>query len=221
MVRSTALARPPRRLSSAPARLTLAGLHHSSAQGVAVPTFEPVTPDTRRLFPNLPEGFCVSIIGMAGAGKSTVGKALARLLDWAFVDTDHLIEAAYAAPLQAIADAVDKETFLDVEAAVLGQLQLQRAVLATGGSVVYRQSAMDRLAQLGPIVHLDAPLPVVEERIARNPDRGLAIAPGQTIGDLFREREALYRRYAAFSVDAASLGPMQCATAIAARLKTL
>lgn len=186
-----------------------------------MPTFEPVTPDTRRLFPNLPEGFCVSIIGMAGAGKSTVGKSLARVLGWAFADSDHIIEAVYGASLQSITEAVDKEGFLDIEEAVIGSLQLKRCVLATGGSVVYREAAMRHLADLGPIVHLEAPLPVVEERIARNPDRGLAIAPGQTIGDLFREREALYRRYAAFSVDAASLGPMQCATAIAARLKTL
>lgn len=186
-----------------------------------MPHLQSVTPDTRLLFPHLPEGFCVSLIGMAGAGKSTVGRALARLLNWAFADTDHIIEAAYAVPLQTIADAVDKEAFLDLEAAIIGQLQLQRAVLATGGSVVYRREAMEHLAELGPIVHLDVPLDVVVERIARNPDRGLAIAPGQTIGDLFREREALYRRYAVFSMDAAALGPMQCATAIAARLKTL
>ena len=65
------------------------------------------------------------------------------------------------------------------------------AVLATGGSVVYRPEAMRYLTSLGPVVFLDVPLPLILERISRKPDRGLAIAPGQTVGDLFREREAL------------------------------
>ena len=80
---------------------------------------------------------------------------------------------------------------------------------------------MRHLAALGPIVHLNAPLSVVEERIARNPNRGLAIAPGQSVADLFREREALYRRYATFSVDSAALDPAQCAASILARLRAL
>lgn len=80
---------------------------------------------------------------------------------------------------------------------------------------------MRHLQALGPIIHLDAPLPVILERIARNPDRGLAIAPGQTMEDLFREREELYRRYARFAVDAALLSPAGCASAIAGRLSSL
>ncbi|MCH5278130.1 MAG: shikimate kinase [Desulfovibrionaceae bacterium] len=158
---------------------------------------------------------------MAGAGKSTVGRVLAKRLKWAFADGDHLIEAAYGAPLQAITDAVDKETFLDIEAAILGTLRLNRCVLAPGGSAVYRDAAMRHLASLGPIVYLYAPLAVVEERIARHPDRGLAMEPGQSVADLYREREALYRRWAAFAVDSATLSPTQCATAILKRLKTL
>ena len=186
-----------------------------------MPVFHSRQPDTQQRFPHLPEGFCISLIGMAGAGKSTVGRILARRLKWAFADGDHLIEAAYGAPLQAITDAVDKEAFLDIEAEILGSLRLNRCVLAPGGSAVYRESAMRHLASLGPIVHLDAPLAVVEERIARRPDRGLAMGPGQSVADLYREREGLYRRWAAFSVDSAALGPGKCAEAILARLETL
>ena len=186
-----------------------------------MPAFRSVEPDTQQMFPNLPEGFCISLIGMAGAGKSTVGKVLARRLDWAFADGDHIIEAVYGVPLPTVTEAVDKETFLDIEAEVVGGLRLNRCVLAPGGSVVYREAAMRHLAALGPIVHLNAPLSVVEERIARNPNRGLAIAPGQSVADLFREREALYRRYATFSVDSAALDPAQCAASILARLRAL
>lgn len=146
--------------------------------------------------PGLDEGRCVTLIGMAGAGKSTVGRAVAERLGWASVDTDYLIESAYGARLQDVTDRLDKETFLDVECRVILSLRMQRAVLATGGSVVYRSEAMRYLSSLGPVVFLDVPLPTILERLARKPDRGLAIAPGQTVEDLFREREALYRQWA-------------------------
>ena len=66
--------------------------------------------------PGLTEDKCVTLIGMAGAGKSTVGRAVAERLGWAYVDTDHLIESTYGARLQDVTDALDKERFLDVEA---------------------------------------------------------------------------------------------------------
>ena len=153
---------------------------------------------------------CIVLIGMAGAGKSTVGSALARELNWAFADSDHIIEATYGARLQDITDALGKSDFLDMEARIIGALRAQRTVIATGGSVVYRQEAMRHLAGLGPVVYLDIPLSVVEERVARNPQRGLAIAPGQTLADIFHEREDLYRRYADLRCDAASNGPEAC-----------
>lgn len=161
---------------------------------------------------------CISIIGMAGAGKSTVGQALAQLLDWAFMDSDYLMEALYASRLQGVTDALSKEAFLDLEAAVVGSVRAPRTVLATGGSVIYRESAMRHLASLGPVVHLDVPFAVIEERVARNPDRGLAIAPGQTLRGLFEEREALYRRYAAFRCPVEDKSPQQCAVWIRERL---
>ncbi|MBZ2173581.1 homoserine kinase [Nitratidesulfovibrio sp. SRB-5] len=164
-----------------------------------------------------PDG-CVSIIGMAGAGKTTVGRELALQLGWAHVDTDNLIEATYGTRLQAVADSMDKESFLDVEAGVIRRIGARRTVLSTGGSVVYRHEAMAHLAALGPLVYLDVSLPLILERIAMNPDRGLAIAPGQTIEDLYNERIALYRRYATFTVAADALSPGGCAERIVAWL---
>ena len=148
----------------------------------------------------------MTLIGMAGAGKSTVGRAVAERLGWAYVDTDHLIESTYGARLQDVTDALDKERFLDVEARVIQSLRMQRAVLATGGSVVYRPEAMRYLTSLGPVVFL--------ERISRKPDRGLAIAPGQTVEDLFREREALYRQWATCRVAAGDIDVSETANAV-------
>ena len=162
-----------------------------------------------------PRQGCITLIGMAGAGKSTVGRQLARLLDWKLVDTDQLIESAYGVPLQDITDRLGKDAFLDVEATVICAIRAHRIVLATGGSVVYRENAMAHLRSLGPIAYLNVPLPVILERIARNPLRGLAIAPGQSVEDLFREREALYARYANCTIDAGRrLSPEACAKAI-------
>ena len=159
----------------------------------------------------LRDEWCISLIGMAGAGKTTIGKLAASALGWAFADSDHIIESAYAAPLQKISDALGKDAFIDMEAEIVGGLRLSRTVLATGGSVVYRASAMEHLRTMGPVVYLKAHIGVILERIARNPERGLAIAPGQTVEDLFREREALYERYATVTVDTTGLSPEECA----------
>ncbi len=169
-----------------------------------------ITPDPH------PSGNII-LIGMAGVGKSTIGAALAQLLGWAFVDTDHILEAQYGTRLQNIADALTKDEFLDLEARMMDQLFLHRTVIATGGSVVYRETGMAALKKLGPCVHLHAATPTILARIAHNPERGLAIAPGQTIEDLIAEREELYNQYADYTVNA-ELAPAVCAEKIRAIL---
>ena len=80
--------------------------------------------------------------------------------------------------------------------------------------MVYRPEAMRYLTSLGPVVFLDVPLPLILERISRKPDRGLAIAPGQTVEDLFREREALYRQWATCRVAAGDIDVSETANAV-------
>lgn len=164
---------------------------------------------------------CVSLIGMAASGKSTVGRRLAETLDLAHVDSDFLIEATYGVCLQDVADSMNKERFLDTEAAIVGSVNLRRAVISSGGSVVYREETMHHLRRLGPLVYLDVPLDIILERIARKPDRGLAIAPGQTIEDLYNERAALYRRWADFTLQAGPLFPDECVLHISRWLNQL
>lgn len=142
----------------------------------------------------VPPGGCITLVGMAASGKTTIGRELAAVLGWAHIDTDHVIEAFYGSRLQQVTDAMSKEEFLDVEAKVIQSLVVNNAVLSTGGSVVYRREAIDFLAQLGLIIHIDVPLSIILERIARKPDRGLAINPGQTIEDLYNERQELYKK---------------------------
>jgi len=146
------------------------------------------------------EGNCIILIGMAGCGKSTVGRAVAEQLGLAHVDTDWLIESVYGACLQDITDSMSKEEFLDMECSVIASLNLRKSVVSTGGSVIYRESAMKHLKSMGVLVHLDPSLTIIKERIARHPDRGIAIAPGQTIEDLYVEREDLYHKWADWSL---------------------
>ncbi|MDR3319776.1 MAG: shikimate kinase [Desulfovibrio sp.] len=154
---------------------------------------------------------CIVLIGMAGAGKSTVGKEIARRIDWAYMDTDHLLEAAYGAPLKFVANSFDKKTFIQAEGEMICSIRASRVVIATGGSVVYHDIAMRHLADLGVLVYLDVPFPVVERRIAAKSDRGLAIAPGQSLLDLFSERYPLYKTWAALCCDVGQKNPAQCA----------
>ena len=160
---------------------------------------------------------CISLSGMAGSGKTTIGVALARALGWAFIDTDSLIEAAYATRLQDISDALSRDAFLNMEADFICSLRTSRTVISTGGSVVYRDRGMKRLRDLGLIVRLDAPFRVIEERVSRNPQRGLVIGKGQTLESLCEERSRLYAKYADIACDATRT-PSQCADWIISQL---
>lgn len=141
------------------------------------------------------ETFAVSLIGMAGAGKSTLGRAVADRLKWAYVDTDRLMEAYFGAPLQIIRERLGLDNFLQAEDHVVTGLYVSRCVVSTGGSVVYSSTAMERLKTLGPVVFLDVPLPIIESRLQDVSNRGLAIADGQSIADLFAERHPLYLKF--------------------------
>lgn len=164
-------------------------------------------------------GDCITLIGMAGAGKTTIGRAVAERLGWPQLDTDHVIEAHYGRPLQDIADAFGRDRFVEAEDDIVSALAVVRTVISTGGSVVYGQRCMQRLKELGPVIYLAASQEVILERVAMNPDRGLAIAPGQTVTDLFNERMPLYEAAADFVVNSGEMNPDECATAICEWLK--
>lgn len=153
---------------------------------------------------------CISLIGMAGAGKSTLAPLLARALGWAHLDSDRHIEAYYAMPLQAIYDEYGHEQFLEIEGQLVSELMLHRTVISTGGSVIYSGKAIGKLKQLGPVVHLDISEDTFLERVGDGAERGLAIAPGLTMRDLYREREPLYRAAADITVRTDDCAPEEC-----------
>ena len=158
------------------------------------------------------------LIGMPGAGKSTLGRHLAERLGLGFTDTDTLIETAAGTTLQAIVDERGHRALRRLEAGHLVQLRRQGHVIATGGSAVYSPEAMAALRSDGIIIHLHADLAIIQARVTDVDTRGLARAVGQSLEDLYTEREALYRHYAEISVD---VGPLNTAAGTEAVIMAL
>ena len=143
----------------------------------------------------------IILIGMPGAGKSTVGVLLAKTLGYAFLDTDLVIQQREGALLQSLVDSLGVEAFLDVEADAICSVECRGTVIAPGGSAVCRERAMSHLKALGRIVYLHLPLEELERRLNNISTRGIAMAPGETLADLFAYRAPLYRKYADLTVD--------------------
>lgn len=138
----------------------------------------------------------ITLIGMAGAGKSVVGKALAQRLSFDFIDTDKIIEEKQGKKLQQIIDAAGEKKFLGIEEKTISGLKLSdRCVIATGGSAVYSKKAMAFLAKRSFIVFLDVPLAAISERIPDKGTRGI-INLKKGLRTLYKERLPLYKKYA-------------------------
>jgi len=147
----------------------------------------------------------IILIGMPGAGKSTIGIILAKMTSRDFVDTDVLIQILQKRTLQAIVDSDGYLALRQIEQNVLVELSVQDCVVATGGSAVYSDSAMAHLKANGLVVFLDADIRTLEARIRNYSTRGLAKRADQSFADLFQERNALYRRYADITIVEAGL----------------
>lgn len=138
----------------------------------------------------------ITLIGMAGAGKSTVGIILAKNLGRGFLDTDVLIQINRQRTLQ---DIVDQEGYLELrrmEQEEICKVNLTNHIIATGGSAVYSAPAMEHLRSISTVVFLHTQFEELERRIHNFETRGLAKSPEQTFRDLYEERELLYRKYA-------------------------
>jgi shikimate kinase len=137
----------------------------------------------------------ISLIGMAGAGKSTVGKELAKVLDLRLVDSDTLIEEQYEKSLQNILEDEGYIKLREIENLVLKNLRLHETILSTGGSAVYSDEAMQHIQQYSKVIFLDVPYVQILERVPSFLDRGFAKAPSQSIEEAFEERQELYKKY--------------------------
>lgn len=160
----------------------------------------------------------IILIGMPGAGKSTVGVLLAKRLGYNFIDTDLLLQMQHQSRLQDIIARFGLERFKEFEANVLSKIEASHSVIATGGSAVYSAKAMNHLKKIGQVVFIDIPLNELLRRVNDMDTRGLVIGPGESFEKLYEERQPLYKKYAEIKISATGLTVEEVAASIEERV---
>jgi shikimate kinase len=156
----------------------------------------------------------IILIGMPGVGKSTVGVILAKILGYQFVDSDLVIQQKTGKKLREIIAEQGTDGFIRTENRINAALQAERSVIATGGSVVYGEEAMEHLKEIGVVVYIKQNLWHLKKRLRNIKGRGVVLKKGQTLDSLYAERTALYEKYADVTVDEHGLNVEQTIEAV-------
>jgi shikimate kinase len=138
----------------------------------------------------------IVLIGMPGTGKSTAGVILAKQMGYEFVDTDLLLIKRAGKTLPEILAETGVDGFLKLEGQVGESIHCEKCVIATGGSMVFSESAMKNLCGQNVVVWLDTELHVLEYRLKNSAGRGIAAPPGETVAGIYEARKPLYEKYA-------------------------
>lgn len=142
----------------------------------------------------------IILIGMPGCGKSTIGVILAKSLAYDFLDSDLLIQNRAGKKLHEIIRDDGIDYFTELEDKVNAEIEANRTVIATGGSVVYCERAMKHFKDMGRIVYLKAEKNELERRISNFKTRGIVVPEGKSFSELYDERAPLYEQYADITV---------------------
>ncbi len=143
----------------------------------------------------------IILIGMPGAGKSTMGVILAKTLGMKFIDTDIAIQEMTGRLLQEIIDTGGPEAFKKIEEETILSLHCHNTVIATGGSAVFSRRAMEHLKSKGIVVYLEISFEEMERRLRNITTRGLVLSRGETLHEMYDERIPLYEKYADVTID--------------------
>ena len=143
----------------------------------------------------------IVLIGMPGVGKSTLGVVLAKELGYEFVDADLLIQKREKRLLKEIIADEGVDGFLKIENDVNAEIQADKTVIATGGSVIYGAEAMEHLKEIGTVVYLKLDYETLDSRLGSLKGRGVVLKDGQNLKSLYDERIPLYEKYADIVVD--------------------
>ena len=138
----------------------------------------------------------ITLIGMAGAGKSTIGKRLAKILNLKFIDGDKIIEEEINESIQNFIDQKGREEFTKIEESVLLSIKFDETLLATGGSAILCDSAMQFVRKESEVIFLDVSYENISQRITNLSEIGLVRNPNQSLQETYTERMNLYRKYA-------------------------
>ena len=144
------------------------------------------------------------LIGMPSCGKSTLGVLLAKQLGMEFTDSDLLIQKSEGKLLHQLIAENGNEGFLEIENRVNKEIDEHNSVIATGGSVIYCDEAMEHLKTLGKVIYLYAPYEEICRRLGDFSHRGVIMRKGNTLAEMYAEREPLYEKYADIKIDICS-----------------
>lgn len=163
----------------------------------------------------------IVLIGMPGAGKSTLGIVLAKIMNYDFVDADLVIQSQCDKTLQKLIDACGPEGFIQVENQILSDIRASKAIIATGGSAVYSDEAMRHLTEIGTVVYLKISYEQLVGRLSDFQERGVVLKGGigMSLRELYDERLPLYERYAEVTVDVDDLSITAAARKVADALE--
>ena len=147
----------------------------------------------------------IVLIGMPTAGKSTIGVILAKMLGYQFIDSDLIIQTEEGKLLRHIIAEQGIDGFLESENRINASIHTTNSVIATGGSVVYGEEAMEHLRAIGKVIYIKLSYQTIMNRLNNAKHRGVVLREHQTLLDLYKERCPLYERYAHSIVDGENL----------------
>ena len=148
----------------------------------------------------------IVLIGMPSAGKSTVGVILAKTLGMNFIDTDLVIQEKTGRLLQKIINDDGINDFLKIEENSILSLKVKNTIIATGGSVIFSDKAIEYLKQEGIAVYLKVQFEEIVKRLDNITTRGVVLANGQSLKDMYNQRVPLYEKCADIIIDCSNKG---------------
>lgn len=160
----------------------------------------------------------IVLIGMPGVGKSSLGVVLAKIYGYEFIDSDLVIQKQENMLLKYIIEIKGQDGFLKIENDINSALDVHKAVIATGGSVVYGEKAMEHLKNIGTVIYLKAGYETINARVSNLVGRGVAMKKGQTLEDLYYERIPLYEKYADVTIEMDGLTVEESVSAIVTKI---
>lgn len=147
----------------------------------------------------------ITLIGMPGVGKSTIGVILAKIIGYEFIDSDILIQKQEGRLLKDIIAEVGSDVFLEIENRIHTQMDVTHSVISPGGSICYCREGLEHLRDISTIVYLKLDYDQLERRLGNLTARGVVLKNGQSLRDLYEERTPLYEKYAHVTLDESDL----------------
>lgn len=147
----------------------------------------------------------ITLIGMPGVGKSTIGVILAKIIGYEFIDSDIVIQKQEGKLLREIIAEVGSEGFLKIENRIHTEMDVNRSIISPGGSICYCTDGLEHLREISTVVYLKLDYEELEHRLGNLTARGVVLKDGQTLRDLYEERTPLYEKYAHVTIDETGL----------------